>query len=102
MKTSLSRQISQPQLGPYGPAQIIKGPCPDGQAHLNGLCRDIPNAGLTKCGVVKIEYNNYMMFENHRRPEGLPCDPYTKILLTTMKKQKIFPLRYFGPKPKKK
>ena len=66
MTANLGRQIGepQPQLGPLGPPQIIEGPCPENQAHLNGLCRDIPDAGLTKCGVVNIENNNYMMFEN--------------------------------------
>ena len=60
------RQIGepQPQLGPLGPPQIIGGPCAKNQAHLNGLCRDIPDAGLTKCGVVDIKYNNYMIYEN--------------------------------------
>ena len=79
MKPSLSRQIVQPQLGPFGPAQIIEGPCPKGQAHLNGLCRDIPNAGLTKCGVVKIEYNDYMMFENQAAyvENNNPSNPQT-------------------------
>ena len=66
MTASLGRQIGepQPQLGPLGPPQIIEGPCAKNQAHLNGLCRDIPDAGLTKCGVVDIKYNNYMMYED--------------------------------------
>ena len=66
MKTITNRQVGepQPQVGPHGPPQIIGGPCPKNQAHLNGLCRDIPEVGLTKCGVVNIKYNNYMMFAN--------------------------------------
>ena len=66
MIASLGRQIGepQPQLGPLGPPQIIGGPCAENQAHLNGLCRDIPDVGLTKCGVVNIKNNNYMMYEN--------------------------------------
>ena len=68
----LGRQIGepQPQLGPLGQPQIIGGPCPENQAHLNGICRDIPAAGLTKCGVVNIEFNNYMTFENEDLPSS--------------------------------
>ena len=32
------------------------------QVQLNGICRDIPDVGLTKCGVVDVKYNDYMMF----------------------------------------
>lgn len=66
MITIPNRQIGepQPQVGPLGPAQIIGGPCPENQAHLNGLCRDIPDAGLTKCGVVNVKFNDYMMYDD--------------------------------------
>ena len=66
MTDSLRQNIGEPepQLGPIGPAQIIGGPCPKNQAHLNGHCRDIPDTGLTKCGVVNMKFNNYMMYEN--------------------------------------
>ena len=32
------------------------------QVQLNGFCRDIPDVGLTKCGVVDVKYNDYMIF----------------------------------------
>ena len=46
-------ELQKNPIGPIGPPQIINGPCnnPD-QALLNGVCRDIPKSGLTKCGVV--------------------------------------------------
>ena len=64
MKTIENRSIGepQPQLGPLGAPQIIGGPCAENQAHLNGRCRDIPRAGLTKCGVVNVKYNKYMLY----------------------------------------
>ena len=51
--------IATPQIGPYGPSQLIKGPCQDHkQAQLNGVCRDIPTNDFTKCGVVSDKENN--------------------------------------------
>ena len=29
---------------------------------MNGLCRDIPDYGLTQCGVVKLQFNDYMTY----------------------------------------
>ena len=74
MKTIKNRNIGepQPQLGPIGPPQIIGGPCLENQAHLNGRCRDIPGVGLTKCGVVNIKNNQYMLYTDEEAP---PEDP---------------------------
>lgn len=67
-----SRQIGEPepQVGPVGPSQIIGARCPKDQAYLNGHCRDIPDVGLTKCGVVNIDFNDYMIYTDPTRIIG--------------------------------
>ena len=78
MTTLQGRQVGEPepQIGPLGPAQIIHGPCEQkNQARLNGFCRDIPDAGLTKCGVVDLQYNDYMIYEEKDSPDSQSADP---------------------------
>ena len=53
-----------PQIGPHGPSQLNQGPCQNlNEAKLNGICRDIPASGLTKCGVVSEKKNDIGLFK---------------------------------------
>ena len=58
--------IATPQIGPHGPSQLIKGPCQDpNKAQLNGICRDIPSSGLTKCGVLSAKKNDLGLLKSN-------------------------------------
>ena len=58
--------VATPQIGPHGPSQLIKGPCQDpDKAQLNGICRDIPSSGLTKCGVLSAKKNDLGLLKSN-------------------------------------
>ena len=58
--------VATPQIGPHGPSQLIKGPCQDpNKAQLNGICRDIPSSGLTKCGVLSVKKNDLGLLKSN-------------------------------------
>ena len=66
-----SAQHQKNPIGPIGKPQIINGPCNNpNQALLNGICRDIPKSGLTKCGVVPRHNNRLDLFAMNSRIVG--------------------------------
>ena len=61
---SLNNTEPTPQIGPYGPSQIVGGPCRANEALLNGQCRPIPSSGLTRCGVVLPRNNDLDIYKD--------------------------------------